>query len=526
MPIKLPFLPRRLKNLPVLLLILANVIVGLRTFRDYGLSLDEPLFYGYGDAIGYAYTPTNWFRPDFDLENAYGPSPWDHRNRGPAYLLLARGPAHLLQLTGLDQASAWHLVNFLAFQIGVFFFYVLARRWLTAPAAFFATAFFSTQPVLWEQAFINPKDPPFLVFFLITLEFGFRMADYLATAPASEKPAQIIRHLTLPGVMLGLTTSIRILGPLAAFLIGLYFLLLRKPSRLWAFLPYGLLAILVMFISWPYLWEAPISNFFGTFTFMADNPTRLRVLFYGQIYRADNLPLRYLPAMLLFTLTEPVWPLAILGMLAAFVRMRTKSIEWKSLFATFLWLAIPLAYVLVARPPMYDGFRHFLFIVPPLFLLGGLAVEALFGLLRNVFLRVVLILLLLAPALIADVQLHPYQYTYYNQLVGGTGQAASRFETDYWFTCYKEAVRRFNRLARSKKMTLFVHREGDVAAYYASKRVKVVDMSKALREPDYGDFILSGSRANPDIQLYRDDTRFITIKRDNAVFCLINVKTK
>ncbi len=517
---------KRIQTLPVLLLIAVNIVFGLLTFRDYGLTIDEPFFYGYADAIGYAYTPAHWFSGHFDLEaNAYGPSPWDHANRGPAYLLIARTPAHLLQAIGLDQASAWHLVNFLAFQIGVYFFYILARRWMKPWAAFFAAAFFSTQPVLWEHAFINPKDPSFLIFFLISLELGFRMAEHLAHAPAEEKPAQTFKHILLPAILLGLTTSIRILGPLAAALVGLYFLLLGKPKRIGGFLPYGLIAILVMFITWPFLWQAPLQNFIGTLTFMSDNPTELRVLFYGQLYRADALPLRYLPSMMLFTLTEPVWPLAALGLIAASVRAWKRSIEWKSLLATFLWLAIPMLYALWKKPPLYDGFRHFMFIVPPLFILGGLAVEALFDWLKPIWARVLIIAALLAPALIADVQLHPYQYTYYNQFVGGTGKAASQFETDYWETCYKEAMQGINKYSLPNS-TVFVRREWYIAKYYARPDITIIDGTKKTRGMIYGDYILSGSRADPGIQKYLTATQFITIRRNGAIYCIAPQYTK
>jgi hypothetical protein len=42
---------------PILILLAVNLIAGLFIFRDYGLSWDEPLFYDYGDALGYAYSP-------------------------------------------------------------------------------------------------------------------------------------------------------------------------------------------------------------------------------------------------------------------------------------------------------------------------------------------------------------------------------------------------------------------------------------------------------------------------------------
>jgi hypothetical protein len=507
------------KNFPILLLLAVNLIVGLLTFQDYGMSLDEPLFYSYGDAIGYAYTPTEWFSGDFDLINAYGASPGDHANRGPAYLLVARIPAHLLQSLGVDVASSWHLVNFLTFQIGLYFFYIFCLRWMRPWAAFGATAFMSTQPILWEHAFINPKDPPFLVFFLITLELGFRMAERLANPQPGETKSQTLRYILLPAIFLGLTTNIRVLGPLAAVLAGLYFLTLRKPARIWWFIPYGLIAYAVMVITWPYLWEAPIGKFIQVVRFMADNPTTLQVYFYGALYPADNLPLRYLPAMMLFTLTEPVWPLAGLGFVIAAIKSFRNEIQWNTLLPTLGWFAIPFIYVLLRQPPMYDGFRHFLFITPPLFVLAGIALDAIFQRVQHNWIRAILLLALLLPEIIPDVDLHPYQYTYYNQFVGGTGEAAQRFETDYWLTCYKEAVENLEPFAE-EPIKLFVKREFYLAAYYAPENIDVRNYKQ--RRIVTGDYVLEHSRANPALQRFKDiRPYFLRVEREGAIFCEI-----
>jgi hypothetical protein len=507
------------KKSPIVLLLAANLIVGLLTFRDYGFSLDEPLFYGYADAIGYAYSPTAWFSGDFDINRAYGPSAGDHANRGPAYLLITRIPARLLQSMGLDVASSWHLVNFLAFQVGLYFFYIFCLRWMRPWAAFGATAFMSTQPILWEHALINPKDPSFLVFFLITLELGFRMAERLANPQPGETKLQTLKQILLPAILLGLTTNIRVLGPLAAALAGLYFLTLRKPARIWWFIPYGLIAYAVMVITWPDLWEAPFRNFYWTIRFMSDNPTTLQVYFYGDLYPANELPLRYLPAMMLFTLTEPVWPLAGLGFVIAAIRTFRKSIRWQSLLPTLGWFAIPFFYVLLRHPPMYDGFRHFLFIVPPLFVLGGIALDAAFDWVRRSWLQAALILALLLPGIIPDIRLHPYQYTYYNQFIGGTGKAALHFETDYWLTCYKEAVEQLEPFA-TQPTNLFVKREFYIASYYAPKNINVLDFKRKLVHA--GDYVLNHSRANPALQRFKDiNPFFLRIERDGAVFCEI-----
>ena len=132
-----------IKRYPILILLVINILVGLFTFQSYGYAWDEPLFYEYADALPYAYSPSEWFSGHFDVNNAFGPSATDHANRGPAYILLARPLTQLIQVFDIDQASAWHLVNFLTFQLGVYLFYRLASKWMSKSAAVATAAFFS-----------------------------------------------------------------------------------------------------------------------------------------------------------------------------------------------------------------------------------------------------------------------------------------------------------------------------------------------------------------------------------------------
>jgi hypothetical protein len=113
--------------------------------------------------------------------------------------------------------------------------------------------------------------------------------------------------------------------------------------------------------------------------------------------------------------------------------------------------------------------------------------------------------------------LHPYQYTYYNQFVGGTGEAALRYETDYWLTCYKEAVEQLIPVA-VEPIDLHVRREFYIAAYYAPENILVHDYRRRAVEP--GDFVLSHSRANPGLQVLKDTSPyFMRVERDGAIFC-------
>ncbi|MGE5464017.1 MAG: hypothetical protein ACM3PS_11720, partial [Syntrophothermus sp.] len=395
-----------------------------------------------------------------------------------------------------------------------------------------AAALFAWQPMLWGHAFINPKDPPFLTFFLGSVCLGFEMVDHLT---AGRKPT--FRVVLLPAVLLGITASIRVLGPLAGFLVFIYFAFsiftnkeLQDSITPWlAFGVYGGLALLVMFGTWPYLWESPLARFIDVFRFMSDNPTSLSVLFDGNVYRAGELPRRYLPTMLGITLTEPVWILFLLGIMTGYGKLwkdrssqRASNLVTASL--TLSWFVILVLYVLVRKPAMYDGIRHFLFIVPPVFIFSGFAVEFVLDLLagKNALYWVYagLCLLILLPGLLAILRLHPFEYTYYNSLVGGTDKAFRNYETDYWLTCYKEAVEKLDS-STALPATLFVHREAYLAKYYAKANITVQDQRGAAGPMKSGDYILVNSRTNEDRRILKDIPPLIQVKRGNALFCTI-----
>lgn len=527
---------------PILILLAINILAGLFVSQDYGFSWDEPLFYDYGDALGYAYSPREWFSADFDVSRSYGSSGDDHKTRGPAYLFVAREPVYLLQTIGLNQASAWHLINFLFFQLGVYFLYRLAARWVRSSAALAAAALFSWQPLLWGHAFINPKDAPFLVFFLASVCLGFEMVDNLVDEAKTSKQKYL--GLLFAAVFLGITTSIRVLGPLAGLLVLIYFLAVILPNEKlrgsrtpWLFfLIYGVVAILVMFITWPFLWENPLPHFIRVFLLMSDNPTDLSVLFGGQVYRAGELPRRYLPFMLVTTLTEPVWLLFVFAVAAAHIKLGKQRLQNKarsfqgfamirrksviSLVLVFLWFLILLVYVLLRRPAMYDGLRHFLFILPPVFIFIAFAFEFIIDRVTSNWLRAGMIVAFLLPGLAGILQLHPYEYTYYNSFVGGTSQVFRQYETDYWLTCYKEAVEDLNQTS-DQPINLYVHREAYIAAYYADENINVQNLRGALAEVKPGDYVLVNTRTNEDRRVFRDAPPVLQVGRGDAIFCMV-----
>ena len=116
--------------------------------------------------------------------------------------------------------------------------------------------------------------------------------------------------------------------------------------------------------------------------------------------------------------------------------------------------------------------------------------------------------------------LHPYEYTYYNSFIGGTAGAFRHYETDYWLTCYKQAVEAFNTL-ETQPVKLYVHREPDVAQPYAAPNVSILDERGAQSQVTPGDFVLVNTRTNEDRQTFRDAPVLLSIGRGGATFCVI-----
>jgi hypothetical protein len=106
---------------------------------------------------------------------------------------------------------------------------------------------------------------------------------------------------------------------------------------------------------------------------------------------------------------------------------------------------LPIAIAVVMRPAMYNGIRHFVFVTPPLAVLGGLAAAFVIDRVRAFGRAAVAtgVAALVAGAvvpLIDMVRLHPYQYTYFNQLAGGVRAADERYMIDYWGLAFKQAA--------------------------------------------------------------------------------------
>jgi hypothetical protein len=118
-----------------------------------------------------------------------------------------------------------------------------------------------------------------------------------------------------------------------------------------------------------------------------------------------------------------------------------------ALFATTLAALLPILVTVAARPAMYNGIRHFVFVLPPFAVLGGLAAAWIARRLRQfggtaVAAGSLALVAGVASPVVDMVRVHPYEYTDYNHIAGGVRGAQADFMLDYWGLSLTQASRR------------------------------------------------------------------------------------
>jgi hypothetical protein len=324
-------------------------------------------------------------------------------------------------------------------------------------------------------------------------------------------------NLVPASLLLGVTTSIRVLGPFAGLMVAAYALRRSRLKALPALLASGIFAAVVMYLTWPYLWPDPIGHLSESVKVMSDYPWRGQVLFAGATYASTALPRAYLPVLLGIQLTEPVWFLFAAGAAIASVdalkRRRGPSTALLALSA--VWFFLPLLGFIITRAPLYDNFRQIIFVLPPVFMVTGLLWERV----KQRGWQAALIILVVLPGIVEGVRLHPYEYVYYNAFIGGQQGAFRRFELDYWGTSYREAADYLAAVAPANA-SIWVEGPAHLIQVYARPDLKIFSPYEAERAPRY-DYIVALTRFNLDLESYPGAPIVHAISREGGLLTVI-----
>lgn len=428
-------------GLALALLALAGA-VALLTFRDYGLSWDDYTHSQYGDLLLSFYRSGLHDRRALSWVNLY--------YYGGGFDLLSAAAAKILPLPLFETRR---LVGAAVGVIGLLVTWRTGRRIAGPLAGFVALALLCACPLYWGHMFMNPKDAPFAVAMAILL---------LALVRALEQyPRPSFTTATLVGAAFGLAFGSRIMGAFGAleFLGALAFILVVQAhaeslgaagTRLLRFflalLPAVVPAYLVMALVWPWSVMEPLNPLRAVEYFSRFFEKPWSELFGGSVMPVTEMPRSYIPSLFALKLPEVFLALALAGALAIAVMLCRRDIPLQRRGA-FLLLALtaflPPAVAIAFKPALYNGIRHFVFVLPPMAILGGLAACWACDAMRGIRVAPVAVVTALAAGLafpVAEmVRLHPYEYTYFNTLYGGARRARANYMLDYWGLSFKQA---------------------------------------------------------------------------------------
>jgi hypothetical protein len=284
-----------------------------------------------------------------------------------------------------------------------------------------------------------------------------------------------------------------------------------------------LIAAVICFVTWPHLWTDPLARLIQSIHVASAYPWQGGVLFEGQITPARDLPSRYLPELISIQFTDAAVILFVGGVILAFTSFLKKQ-NLVPLVLFLVWFVVPFVAIIISGSVVYDGFRQILFLVPPLFLMTGYALEWIFTRLRNLTLRILLLALVAAPGIYSIVNLHPYQYIYFNNLAGGVRGAQGKYELDYWATSYREASLFLNEKAPSDSRVA-VYGPVEIVSPYTRPDIKlnISSVAKKLRESQNAvfNYAVILNRRNAADNACQNAQSIHTVERDGAVLVIV-----
>jgi hypothetical protein len=450
---------RRVDALAIIVLVAIGAIAAI-TFCDYGLGWDDYIQSQYGDLLVLLYSSGFADKRALAFDNLY--------LYGGGFDLLSALAAKVLPF-GLFETR--RLLGATVGLIGLFVTWRLGRRLGGPIAGLIALLLLAACPLYYGHMFINAKDAPFAVTMAIALLGIVRAFE--------EYPHPTPAVVALCGIGVGLATGSRIMGAFAVLsaLLSLVMVLAIRSREsglkiafgecgksLAAFIPGVVLAYLVMGLVWPWAVLSPLNPFravsYFSNTFLFVNPWRQ--LFDGQLILVTDMPRSYVPTLFALTVPGLTLALGLAGTVGAIIALggdRDNMLGRRAaLFATVLTAMLPILITIVARPPMYDGIRHFVFTLPPFAVLGGVSGAWIVRWLerqgRTAIVAGSLILCSgIAFPIIDMVRMHPYEYAYFNRIAGGVAGARPRYMLDYWGLSLTQASRELRRLVADRHET-------------------------------------------------------------------------
>jgi len=305
--------------------------------------------------------------------------------------------------------------------------------------------FFS--PKILGHSFNNPKDLPFASAYIFTIYFILKFIK--------EIPKNKWVTMLFIGLGIGWAISLRIGGviliPYLLMFVGIYYLSEKRFYKSGGFIEalkkVGFILVIIIagyfvgLLLWPYALQNPIKNPLASLKEMSNYGMGINQLFEGEIQMSKNLPWYYGLKYILITNPIIVFIGLVLFLATVPIRKATKN-DFLYYFYLFFAFAFPIAYIIYQGSNIYGGWRHLLWTYSPIVILAAGGFDYFLNK-NNKYIKygtlAVIVILMFHPVK-HTIKNHPFEYVYYNQLVGGTKGAYGNYEMDYYYHSLREGA--------------------------------------------------------------------------------------
>ncbi len=338
-----------------------------------------------------------------------------------------------------------HHIYFIIFFLSLISFYKICQirfeKWYISIIGVFII-FLS--PRIFANSFYDPKDIPFLSILIFSIHFGlilFKKMNFKNLIYYSLFNAFVISGIRVYGII----SPVLILSSIILY----SFITKENFKKNLLFVIYCLILTFVFsIIIKPSLWESPIANFIGSFTYLKEFGKIWSIpnLFLGEIILSKDTPWFF--SIFWISITTPIFytVLFLFGisfyLINSLTNLRSiflnKIFYYDSIF--FSLLVIPIIGSIILRESSFNSWRHLYFIYPYFVIFCLIGFENILNFIKkdnfkNYFYVFFLIILLFNLSWI--IKNHPYQYSYFN-LLAGKDNLNNKFDIDYHGLSYKQ----------------------------------------------------------------------------------------
>ena len=437
----------------MLVYVVLFVVLGFITLPRYGFTWDEgvgDVFFGeryihFFSSLNPAYLDFN--NPSLDVHqrpfNVFSSS---YRDKPNEFLPVGNTISGLMMeifayhLGWLDPVDGFHFGKVVLAGVLLWFVFKFAAPRIGTLTAGLAVLLLSTFPRFWGDMHFNPLDFPEAVFSALTI-FAFYYW--------SEHPSW--KRAILAGILFGCALGSKSTAHFIPVILFFGMFPFESIPHLWTpatnhlrkylghYVLMLVLGALFFFFAWPYFYGDPLPRLQTYYTFV-----------FTEAYTRGTADWNLDPLYQAIT-TMPEIDLLLLVVGIGFAIR--KALKGKARLPQLLlaWMAIPILRASLPGAANFDGIRHFEEFVPAACLLAAYGGTNLVDLAarftgRKMIAAGVLLLLIVFNVAAIEVRYFPYDYLYYNSLVGGLGgaQRISSDATDYWGGSYRAGVQWLN----------------------------------------------------------------------------------